>query len=190
MTNTLKPYVELDCDSVETISANIHKFLQNETTLLASGAIGWQFVDCKKLLKSNFELLSFFKKYKLVPKDAAVVILTETGQLPLHVDELPVVAKINIPVINTDGWVTQWYSVSDEDLNSCPTAINQFGKTIENLQKLPNTAFTLLSELHNQDKIVAFNSRIPHAVIKTTATVVPRIIASFTFYNEPLDLLK
>jgi len=35
-----------------------------------------------------------------------------------------------------------------------------------------------------------FNSQVMHSVEKTTATEVPRIVASFTFHNEPLDLLR
>ena len=189
-TNIFKPYVELECDTLEVISANIYKFLQTETELTTNGAIGWHFVDCNQLLKKNAELMKFFMSHKLIPKDAAVVILTETGQLPLHVDELPVVAKINIPVINTDGWVTQWYSISDEDLTNCTIVTTHSGSNKESLQNLPADAFTFVDGIHNLKKIIVFNSRIPHVVNKTTATITPRIIASFTFHNEPLELLK
>jgi hypothetical protein len=185
-----KPYTELECDALPLISNNIYKFLQTETELLTNGAIGWQFIDCKKLLKQTPELLKFFTKYKLVPKDAAITILTESGQLPLHIDELPVIAKINIPVSNTNGWTNQWYSISDNDLKSCPMIINQFGKSVPVLKQLPSEAFTLVAELHNLDKIIVFNSSIPHVVNKTGVTILPRIVASFTFHNEPLELLR
>jgi hypothetical protein len=185
-----KPYVELECDALPLISNDIYKFLQTETELLTNGAIGWQFIDCKKLLKQTPELLKFFTKYKLIPQDVAITILTESEQLPLHVDELPVVAKINIPVSNTDGWVNQWYSISDNDLKNCPMMTNQFGKSVPALKKLPAEAFTLVAEIHNLDKIIVFNSSIPHVVNKTTATMFPRIVASFTFRNEPLNLLE
>jgi hypothetical protein len=185
-----KPYTELECDVLTLISDNIYKFLQTETELLTNGAIGWQFIDCKKLLKQTPELLKFFTKYKLIPRDAAIIILTESGQLPLHIDELPVIAKINIPVSNTNGWTNQWYSISDNDLKNCPMMTNQFGKSVPVLKKLPPEAFTLVAELHNLDKIIVFNSSIPHVVNKTGATMLPRIVASFTFHNEPLELLK
>jgi hypothetical protein len=188
--NMFKPYVILECNNLEIISNKIYNFLQTETELTTNGAIGWQFVDCKKLLKQNLELLKFFMGYKLIPLEAAITLLTETGQLPLHIDELPVTAKFNIPVINTNGWVNQWYSINDEDLKNCPTTLNQFGKSVEDLKKLPTTSFTLLDEIHDLNKIIVFNSRIPHLVNKTTATVTPRVVASFTFYNEPINLLK
>ena len=95
-----------------------------------------------------------------------------------------------MPVSNTDGWTNQWYSISDNDLKNCPMMTNQFGKKVPALQKLPPEAFTLVAEIHNLDKIIVFNSSIPHVVNKTTAAMLPRIIASFTFHNEPLELLK
>ena len=188
-TTTFKPYVELTCDTLEVISANIYKFLQTETELLSNGSVGWHFLDCKKLLQQTPELLKFFRQHKLIPKDAAVTILTETGQLAMHIDELPVVAKINLPVINTDGWVNQWYSISYDTLRNCPTTTNRFGKIVPDLKKIPAEEFTLVAEIHDLNKIIIFNSSIPHLVEKTTAEITPRIIASFTFYNEPLNLL-
>ena len=89
------PFKELECDDIEVISSKIYKFLESSTDLISSGTLGWQFLDHKKLFKEVPELIKFFAKYKLIPNSASVVILTETGQLPLHVDELPVVAKIN-----------------------------------------------------------------------------------------------
>jgi len=40
------------------------------------------------------------------------------------------------------------------------------------------------------NKAIVFHSRIPHNVINLTATELPRIVASFTFVNQPIHLLK
>jgi hypothetical protein len=188
--NTFKPYVELECNNIALISSKIYNFLKEETELLSTNAIGWQFVDCKKILNYVPELVTFFKNHKLLPRDAAVVILTENGQLPLHIDELPVVAKINFPVVNTVGWVNRWYSISDEDLANCPRTTNQFGKSVEQLSQVPIDQFTLVAELPDLATPIVFNSRIPHVIDKISATPAPRIVASFTFHNEPIGLLK
>lgn len=185
----MKTYQPLECENVEEISAGIYKFLTESTDLLTTGAIGWQFLNHKELLAAVPELVKFFFKYKLIPNSASVVILEETGQLPLHVDELPVIAKVNFPVTNTIGWTTRWYSVSDDDLNNCPKVANQFGSQVEDLSQIPPTAFTFHSESKDLDAPIVFNSRIPHEVIKLDGKS-PRIIASFTFVNEPLELLK
>ena len=157
----MKYYVELPCDNIKTISAEIYNFLQTETEILDTTEFGWHFIDCKKLLKSVPTLLDFFKEYKLVPRHAAVTIVTEDSHLPKHIDELPVTAKINMPVLNTQGWANRWY---EDD--------------------------QLVAELSDMRQPIVFNSQVAHSVEKTTATEVPRIVASFTFHNEPLDLLR
>ena len=103
----MKPFKVLDCDNIDLISTGIYQFIKTKTDLLTNNTIGWQFLDHKMLFKEVPELLKFFTKYRLVPNSASVVILTDTGQLNLHMDELPVVAKINLPVINTTGWVNR-----------------------------------------------------------------------------------
>jgi hypothetical protein len=157
----MKSYVELPCNNVKTISAGIYNFLQTKTDVLNIKQFGWQFVDCKKLLDHVPELVDFFKQYKLLPRHAAVTIVSENKHLPKHIDELPVIAKINIPVLNTQGWANRWY---------------------ENDQ--------LVAELLDMEQPIVFNSQIEHSVEKITANDIPRIVASFTFYNEPLDFLK
>jgi len=81
--------------------------------------------------------------------------------LPRHIDQLTVVAKMNFPVINTKGWANRWY--------------------VDN---------KLVAELQDMPTPLVFNSQIEHSVERTTAIKIPRIVASFTFYNEPLHLLQ
>jgi hypothetical protein len=157
----MKYYVELPCNNIKTISAGIYDFLQTKTDLLNIKQFGWHFVDCKQLLDHVTELVDFFKQHKLVPRHAAVTIVAENGHLPKHIDELPVIAKINMPVLNTQGWANRWY---EDD--------------------------RLAAELLDMRLPIVFNSQILHSVEKTTATEIPRIVASFTFHNEPLDLLQ
>lgn len=158
---SLKPYVELSCDNVSEISAGIYTFLRDHTDILNTTDYGWHFVDCKKLLATVPELLEYFKQLKLIPRHAAVTIITSNDHLGKHIDELPVIAKINIPVLNTDGWANRWYE-SDQ----------------------------LIAELLDMKQPVVFNSQIVHSVEKTSASVVPRIVASFTFHNEPIEMLR
>jgi hypothetical protein len=157
----MKCYAELPCENIETISKEIYDFLSTQTELITNFKIGWNFIDCKKLLKHAPTLLEYFRNLNLVPRHAAVTIVTETGQLSKHTDEPPVIAKINFPVINTAGWANRWY---DGD--------------------------HIIDEVLDMKKPMVFNSKIPHSVDKISAEVAPRIIASFTFYNEPLSWLK
>jgi hypothetical protein len=158
---SLKYFVELPCDNVEDISAEIYKFLEINTDLINSDKFGWNFIECKQLLSDAPLLLQFFKEYKLIPRHAAITIVADNTHLPKHIDELPVVAKINFPVINVQGWANRWY---DND--------------------------QMVAELLDMKLPIAFNSQVVHSVEKTTATILPRMIASFTFHNEPLELLQ
>ena len=156
----MKYFVELECDSIETISANIYKFLR-EYGLLETIQYGWNFIDCKLLLSQNPELIAFFKLHKLVPRHAAITMVSDNSHLPKHIDEPPVTAKINIPVVNTKGWANRWY--------------------VDN---------AVVDELLGMRLPVVFNSQIEHSVDLIDAVELPRLVASFTFHNEPMDLLK
>lgn len=157
----MKCYVELMCDNVETISDQINQYVIEKTDILNTSSYGWHFINCKELLNSAPALLEYFNINKLMPRHAAITMVTESHHLPKHIDELPVVAKINFPVLNTTGWVNRWF---DGD--------------------------KVIAELFDQKAPIVFNSQIPHSVDKTTATELPRLVASFTFYNEPLSWLK
>jgi hypothetical protein len=156
----MKCYVEFPCDDILTISAKIYEFLQKQTTLLDKPEIGWQFIDCNSVLKHIPELALFFKKHNLLPRHAAVTIIETNEHLPRHIDELPVIAKLNLPVINTKGWINRWYVDN---------------KVVAEYADMPNP--------------IIFNSQIEHSVEKIAPEQLPRIIASFTFHNEPLNLL-
>jgi len=157
----MKCFAEISCDTVEQISKEIYDFLLQHTALIKNPVIGWNFIDRRALLQNSPNLVNFFKELKLKPRDAAVTILTDDGQLPRHIDEPPVIAKLNFPVVNTYGWVNRWYK--DDDV---------------------------IDEIQDLDRPIIFNSQIPHSVDKISANNLPRIIASFTFYNEPLKWLQ
>jgi hypothetical protein len=143
------------------ISQGIYNFLKTETDILILSRPGWHFIDCSKLLQFVPELIEYFQKLKLYPRHSAVTVVKDNNSLPLHVDEPPVIAKINMPVLNTQGWSNRWF---DGD--------------------------QIIDELIDQKYPIVFNSQIPHSVVQVGEVNVPRIIASFTFHNEPVDLLK
>jgi hypothetical protein len=183
-----KPYAEMDCPELETISAELYNFIKNSTNILADDLRAWQFTDTKLLLSTSPTLTKYFLKNKLFVKHAAFMVLY--NNLDLHIDPLPVIAKINFPVLNTTGWVNRWYSLSDEQLKECPVIIDSFGQSKEDISNIPLEEMDLIAEVHDMNKVLAFHSRLPHSVTKLENATMPRIIASFTFFNEPLDLLK
>lgn len=160
--NNYKTFVELECNNIDKISDGIFKYLLTKTDVLKTKEYGWHFINKKELLDYVPELLEFFIQHKLIPRDAAVTIITENKHLPIHIDEPPVIAKINFPVLNTIGWANRWYDQNEK----------------------------IIGEILDLSVPIVFNSQIPHSVEKITAITVPRIVASFTFHNEPIGLLK
>lgn len=184
----MKPYLELECDDLDSIQRSVCEFLADQTKLGSPEYKNWQFIDTKQLIIAVPKLAKFFLKYKLYVKNAAVTVLYE--DLPLHLDAPPMVAKINIPIQNTQGWVNRWYDVSQEEIAQLPKAYNQFGNEQEDVSSLDASMLPVLAEIHDLSTPVVFHSRIPHSVNKLTVTELPRIVASFTFINDPRHLLK
>lgn len=180
----MKPYVELDCDNTDIIASKILSLVKNKL----NAKDGWLFIDTIDVLKNVPELLDFFKTYKLYVKHAAVTILRK--DFPLHIDVAPTIAKINFPILNTEGWVNKWFNIDEEALANCPFTVDEFGAKKEDIKLLPSSAFTLAGELYDFKKPIIFNSRIGHSVIKLNPKEMPRVVASFTFFNEPIDFLK
>jgi hypothetical protein len=157
----MKCYVELPCDNIEIISKQIYQFIKEKTDILNTTKYGWHFIDCRELLNDAPDLFKYFKNNKLVPRHAAVTIITNNTHLARHIDEPTVIAKINFPVSNTNGWANRWY--------------------VDNI---------VVAELLDMSQPIVFNSQIEHSVEQTTLTEIPRIVASFTFHNEPLEWLE
>jgi len=177
----MKPYAYIECDYLDKIQQELLAVIWENADI--DNINGWHFLERRELAKAP-SVMKLFKGLKLVVQDFSIVVLRD--DIGNHVDSMPQVAKINIPLFNTQGWSNVWYSITDEQLESCPS-VTVFGDTHEDVSGLD---LPEIGRIENLDKIVAFHSRIPHDVIKHDPTAVPRIIASFTFINQPLELLQ
>jgi len=173
----MKRYAYIDCDYLSSIQSEVVSILNNKNT-----TEGWNFLN-KLDLKHAPSVIKFCKELKLVVQNFSITVLRD--DLELHIDALPQVAKINIPVSNTQGWSNVWYGITDKQLESCPP-ITVHGSTHEDVSAL---SLPEIDRIDNLDRIIAFNSRVPHSVLKNTPATLPRIVASLTFINQPLELL-
>ena len=181
----MKAYAEITAD-VKTIADEILDFISDNDDIELCNGSPWKFIDTKSLLAASPALLDFFKQNRLPVKDSAITYITDTNDLPMHVDEKPVVAKMNFPVQNTKGWTNRWYTV--ENLETYPKIKNQFGSEVYDLSTAKGA---LLTEYRDMSNPIVFNSSIPHSVEKYADDAkAPRIIASFTFHKEPIEWLK
>jgi len=181
----VKAFFEITAD-VETIADEILDFISDNDDIKLYNGSPWKFLDTKKLLAASPALLNFFKQNRLLVKDSAITYITNTSDLPMHVDEKPVVAKMNFPVSNTVGWTNRWYTV--DNLENYPKIKNQFGSEVYDLSDAQGS---LLTEYRDMPNPIVFNSSIPHSVEQYADDAKsPRIIASFTFHKEPIEWLK
>ena len=174
----MKCYDIIECDYLSKIQSELLAIINKIDT-----AEGWNFLN-KLDLKHAPSVIKFCKELKLVVQDFSITVLRDN--LNLHIDAMPQVAKINIPVSNTQGWSNVWYSITDEQLQSCPR-VTVHGATHEDVSAL---SLPEIDRIDNLDKIIAFNSRVPHSVLKNTPATLPRIVASLTFINQPMELLQ
>jgi hypothetical protein len=177
----MKPYNFIETNLLPDIQVELFNLINNSVNV--DTIEGWYFLD-KKTLKDTPSVLQFCRDLKLIIQDFSIIVLK--NDLPKHVDALPQVAKINIPIANTQGWTNVWYSITDEQLAECPS-IEAFGDVHEDVSKLN---MPVLDTIVNLDKIIVFNSRIPHSVIKINPSKLPRIVTSLTFKKQPLELLQ
>lgn len=186
----LKSFVKLECVNQSEISQQIFDYVINHTTVLTAGDLGWNFLDTKDLLKHVPLLQKFFANLKLLPRHSAVTVIRNNDQLPIHIDEDPVVAKINFPVANVEGWANRWYQIDTKDLQECPWKDNQFGSSVYDLSQLSPQQMIMCDELLDMPCPIVFNSSRAHSVEMVNPSSFPRIVASFTFFNQPVSLLQ
>jgi len=132
----LKCFVELDCDCLKDIQSQALAYLKKHTNLLESKPKEpWCTTDTKIALQNIPALVDWCKQHKFLPYEISFIVSHDSGSgLPIHTDQGPLIAKVNIPILNTEGNITRWW-----DNNS------------------------MIAET-GMDSPVVFNSSIPHSV--------------------------
>jgi hypothetical protein len=189
----LKPFYVLDCDPElqQTISEGVVEFLRTQTDLfddLDSRSL-WNKLDTRALVQAVPELVQYFQTYGLKLKEIAVTVCNSKKNATLHIDELPVTAKINFPILNTKGSLNLWYNVPKELLAQVAPIINEFGTAYYNLNTINLGKCKKIAEVEVV-KPVVFNSQIPHMVDISNCQAFPRLVLTCMFFNEPVDFLK
>jgi hypothetical protein len=189
----LKPFHILPCDPElqQTISDRVVEFLQTETDLfdnLDSRSL-WNKIDTQALVLAVPELVGYFRIFGLKLKEVAVTVCNSNENAGLHIDELPVVAKINFPILNTKDSQNLWYHVPNELMKQVDPIINEFGSAFYNLDVVDLTQCKLIGSVEIL-KPVVFNSQLPHMIDMSKCTKFPRLVLTCMFFNEPVDFLK
>jgi hypothetical protein len=176
------PYKKIPCQILDRIQKETLHWLDLHPI---NGDQFWNKIDSENFIKRSPALVEFSKSIGLYLRECAILITHTHDGVGLHVDEKPITAKINFPILNTAGSITEWYDVPTDNF---PVILNQFGKEIPDLSTVDVAQFTKLGEVELDTPIV-FNSQIPHRVRIQPDARLPRIVLSCMFFKEPLNYL-
>ena len=189
----LNPFHMLDCDPElqKTISDRVVSFLRTQTDLFddLDHRSLWNKLDTRALVQAVPELTKYFGTFGLKLKEVAVTVCNNNTNAGLHIDELPVVAKINFPILNTQGSQNLWYQVPKELMTQVDPIINKFGADYYDLSNIDLEQCKKIGTVEIS-KPVVFNSQIPHMIDMSNCKKFPRLVLTCMFFNEPVDFLK
>ena len=183
----MKCFFKLNCDSLSIIQQKTIKFLENFTDTFSSPPEQfWNKINTVDFVKYCPELIQYCNTLNLKVKEISFTY--STSDCLLHIDELPVVAKINFPILNTENTYNQWYSIPSALFDQYPPTVNHFGSKYYSFNGIDLTQCQLLDETI-LDAPIVFNSQIPHLVKMLPNAKFPRIVLAVMFLKEPLHLL-
>jgi hypothetical protein len=185
----MKPYSKLDCPEQSIISNKVVEYLKCHSDFFEDRPFHlWNKVNTVTLLKAVPEISIFFKSIGLTIREISITVVNQYQDVGLHIDELPVTAKVNFPILNTKNTFNQWYEVPKVILQTQKPMINQFGTAYYNLQNVDLSKCKKIDEFELLQPVV-FNSQIPHRIHITPDATLPRLVMPCTFFNEPIDWL-
>lgn len=185
----LQAFSQVDCPVQSTIQLKTLEFLKNSTDLLERKDLQlWNKINTLDLIRAVPELPKFYQSIGLKLREVAITVWNSKKDVPLHIDELPVTAKINFPILNTEHTYNEWYRVPKELLDGVEPIINKFGSAYYDLETLDLNQCTKIAEIELLTPVV-FNSQIPHRIRMTDQAQFPRIVMPCTFFEEPIGWL-
>ena len=189
---TLKPYHQLECpDNLqETISEKTIDFLKTKYDILnVKNPSLWNKLNTMEFVQAVPELVQYFKTLNLQLREVAFTICVSNENVGLHIDELPVTAKINFPILNTQDSLNLWYLVPEELMSQVTPIVNMFGAACYDLNDVDIDQCQLIASVEVL-KPVVFNSQIPHMIDMSKSQSFPRIVLACMFFKEPINFLK
>jgi hypothetical protein len=160
----MKCYYRLECDNLSEIQSQTLDYLKSKTNLLeVKPSEPWNTTDTRDFIKNCPALIEWCKGLRLLPHEVSFIVSHDSNSgLPIHTDQGPLIAKINVPIQNTTGNITRWHA--DDDSVIAETGM---------------------------DTPVVFNSSIPHSV-EIHSKHTPRIVMAVMIKNENslLEYLK
>lgn len=160
----MKSYQILECKNLQAISNELYDFILSKKQTERADLKFWNFLtkqDLYELTKTCSHTMTWFNDLELKIREASFTIYNDKIQTTPHVDAPPVIAKINIPVVNTKDTYNVWFDENKLEIDR-----------VECVQP------------------IVLRSDILHTVEIGSNAVFPRIQMSFCFYKEPIGYLE
>jgi hypothetical protein len=185
----MKCFHKLPCVQLINIQQESLSYLSKHTDLLVknSGQL-WNKINSVDYIKNCPVLVDYCKSLNLKIKEIAFTFVWGNENIELHIDELPVIAKINFPILNTKGTTNAWYNIPDRLFQQYPPVINLFDQKYYSFDNINLNHCELLAETE-LDQPIVFNSQLPHIIKIPPDAIFPRIVMPVMFFNEPTNYL-
>lgn len=185
----MKPYQVIECPDLNLIQKATLEYVEKYYPTIWQEHTLWHRIDTIAFLKQSDALLKWFKDLGLKIREVSFTVMNKDEDVALHIDELPVTAKINVPILNTKHTLNRWYSVPQSLKDDKKFQfLNKFGKKYWLFENVDLTTFEMLGEYELLQPIV-FNSQIGHTVHVEKEASFPRLVLSCMFFNEPTQFL-
>jgi len=185
----MKPYHPLTCHLLSEIQQQVLSWIRSKNPAVLASTRLWNKINTAGLITACPSLVQYCRSLDLKIREVALTIVNARKDASLHIDELPVTAKINIPILNTENTFNRWYEIPEELMASTTPVINEFGRKFYTFEDVDYSKLRLLGEIELLTPVV-FNGQIAHNITLTNKSKFPRIVLACTFFKEPLDYLR
>ncbi len=184
----MRPYHVLECDTLANIQESTLNFIDTHYPKLKNEDALWHKVDTTEYVRSCEPLVAWTRKLGLRIREVSFTVVTGPKDVALHIDEKPVMAKINVPILNTQNSYNQWFEIPHSIIAENQKT-NRFGEQYYQFEDKDISDFKMVGEVELIKPIV-FNSGIAHNIVFNDQAKFPRVVLSCMFYNEPIGYLE
>ena len=185
----MKPYHVLNCPGLEEIQNQVMNWLTNKNVNLLESSSLWNKINTVDMVKDCPALTTYLRQQKFKLREASITVMNKRQDATLHIDEMPVTAKVNIPIHNTKNTFNRWYDIPADIKKKFQPIVNEFGKKFYSFDNIDYNKIKLLGEIELLSPVV-FNSQIAHNIVLGEQCELPRVVLACTFFNEPTHLLQ
>jgi hypothetical protein len=117
----MKAFHKLECAELPQIQAEALAYIESANPTYVGF---WNKINTADFLKVNPTVFKYCLKLGYNINEVALLVASEQQAPPkIHVDEPPLIAKINFPILNASTTQTQWYDVPNVDELLIPRAL-------------------------------------------------------------------